>query len=69
VEVQAVEVVVVAEAEAEAVVVVIVVVATTGNRTRAIPIHPSSRPRILFATGRRGPADRCICRISPVARD
>jgi hypothetical protein len=64
--VEVVEVVVKAVAAA---VVVMVVVATTGNRTRAIPIHPSLRPMMPFATGRRGPADRCICRISPVARD
>jgi hypothetical protein len=51
----------VAEVEAEAEVM-------TGNRARAIPIHPSLRPRIPFATERRGPVDRCICRISPVAK-
>ena len=57
-----------AVAVAVAVVVVMVVVATTGNRARAIPIHPSLRPRIPFATERRGPVDPCICRISPAAR-
>ena len=55
-----------AEEAAEAEVVVMVVaaeaVAVTGNRARAIPIHPSLRPRIPFATGHRGPVDRCICR-------
>ena len=45
-----------------------VVAATTGRHPSASRIHPLSRRRIPFATGRRGPMDRCTCRTWSVAR-
>ena len=44
------------------------VAATTGRHLSASRIHPLSRRRIPFATGRRGPMDRCTCRTWSVAR-